>query len=101
MDRNPSRPARRTALTLAILCLAGALLAPVAVYLFGSTVMGPYEGDGGLAGFSASVFAAAVEGKAGALALVLTPAGLLLTWWLVFQLLRRTRSGPKEQADNP
>lgn len=101
MDRKTSRPGRRTALTLLILCLAGALLAPVAVYLFGSTVMGPYEGDGGIGSFTAGVFAAAADGKPGALALLLSPAALVLTWWLIFLLLGRARPENETEIDNP
>jgi len=95
------RPGYRTAMLLLIACLAGALLAPVTVYLFGSTVMGPYEGAGGLGGFTASVFSAAADGKPGALALLLTPAGLALTWYLVARLLRLRGDEPEGDADNP
>jgi len=89
VDRKTPRPKSRTALTLLIVCLTGALLAPVAVYVFGTTVMGPYEGEGGLGGLAGSVFSAAAELKVGALALLLAPAGLVLTWWLIFHMLRR------------
>ena len=99
MEPNTSPRARGTALTLLLLCLAGALLAPVAVYLFGSSLMGPYEGDGGLAGFMTGVFSAAVECHYGALALLLTPAGLVLTWWLIFQLLKPKRLDPEIDTD--
>ena len=100
MARNSSRPAPRTALTLLILCVAGVLLAPVAVYLFGSTVMGPYEGDGGFMRFAGSVFSAAAGGRPGALALLLTPAGLVLTWWLIFRLLRRRPANVEPTENN-
>ena len=100
MDRNTPRPARRTALTLLALCLVGALLTPVAVYLFGSTVMGPYEGDGGFGSFAGSVFSAAAGGKPGALALLLTPTGLVLTWWLIIRLLRRAPADTETPENN-
>jgi hypothetical protein len=100
MEPMPPRPAGRTTLTLLIACLIGAIVAPAAVYLFGSAVMGPYEGDGGLGGFASSVFSAAAQGKTGALALLLAPAGLILTWWLIFFLLRRASTDRPDDSDN-
>jgi hypothetical protein len=84
----------RGGMLIAGLCLAGALLVPFAVYLFGSTLMGPYEGEAGLAGFLAAVFSDVFRARAGALALVLSPAAFVLLWWLIFHLLRQPQTRP-------
>ncbi len=65
-----------------------ALLAPVVVYLFGSALMGPYEGPGGLGGFVGHVYGQALAGKTSAIALMLSPTLALLTWWGLAGYLR-------------
>lgn len=92
--------AGRSLLLFAVLSLLGVLLAPLVVYWFGSTVMGPYEGDSGLSGFLASIYSAAWAARPGALALILSPAGLLLTWWLVVKLLLSSRSTVESDGNN-
>ena len=80
--------------SLAILIL-GALIAPVAVYLFGANLIAPYEGEGGLPGFLGSVYGAALDGSPAAWGLLLSPAAFVLTWWGVFRVLRATRRQPE------
>jgi hypothetical protein len=92
--------AGRSLLLLFVLSLLGVLLAPLVVYWFGSTVMAPYEGDSGLSGFLASVYSAALAARPGALALILSPAGLLLTWWLIFKLLSVSRNTLESDDNN-
>ncbi len=82
---------KRSTVILLGLCLLAALLAPVAVYLFGSAVMGPYEGTGGLGGFVGQVYSQAFAGKTSALALMLSPALALLTWWGLARYLRPSK----------
>lgn len=86
------RPLRRLIITLLTIIAGGAVLAPVAVYVFGTTLLAPYEGDGGVLGFLGSVYGDAWQGKAAAWGLLLSPTAFLLTWWAVFRLLRAGRT---------
>jgi len=92
-DPEASNPIkRRSALTSSLYILVlGAVIAPVAVYLFGSLLIAPYAGEGGLVGFLSSVYGDAARGEAAAWALLLSPASLILTWWLVVQARRSMR----------
>ena len=81
--------------TLLMLVLAGFLLAPIAVYIFGVNLFAPYEGDGGLPGFLGSVYGDALRGEPAAWALLLTPAAFVITWWAVFRLIRSGRAPAK------
>ena len=81
--------------TIAIVIVAGAVLAPVAVYVFGASLIAPYEGDGGALGFLGSVYGDALRGKLAAWALLLSPALFVLTWWAVVRLARSPDSAPK------
>ena len=76
--------------SIAIICL-GAVIAPVAVYLFGVLLIGPYEGEGRALGFLGSVYGDALAGSPAAWALLLSPAAMILTWWAVARALRATR----------
>lgn len=72
------------------LVLAGSLLGlgffvlPGAVYLVGQTVVGEYPADGGVLALAVNVWADMVRGNPLALALVLSPYGIV-------QLLRLSR----------
>lgn len=85
------RPLRRLIITLTVIIAGGAVLAPVAVYVFGTTLLAPYEGDGGAFGFVGSVYRDALQGEAAAWGLLLSPTAFILTWWAVFRLLRAGR----------
>ena len=100
MTNAQRQSAGRSLLLFAALSLLGVLLAPLVVYWFGSTVMGPYEGDSGLTGFLGSVYSAAWAARPGALALILSPAGLLLTWWLIFKFLLGSRHAGESNGKN-
>jgi hypothetical protein len=90
-------PKRRSVLTSSLYILVlGAVIAPVAVYLFGSLLIAPYAGEGGLAGFLTNVYGDAARGEAAAWGLLLSPATLILTWWLV---VRARRSMGRQRAD--
>ena len=67
------RPPFRVVSTL-ILVLSGFLMLPVLAFIVGQAVVGPYEGDGGFAGYLGTIVADIGRGKLGALALVTTPA---------------------------
>lgn len=90
-----SRPFGLSLPVIAIVIVAGAVLAPVAVYVFGANLIAPYEGDGGLLGFLGSVYGDALRGKLAAWALLLSPALFVLTWWAVLRLARTADSAPK------
>ena len=92
------RPLRRSLSTIAILVALSALVAPVAVYVFGVSLIAPYDGDGGMLGFLGNVYGDALHGRAAAWGLLLSPAALVLTWWAAFRLLRAGRRRP-ETAD--
>lgn len=85
---------RRRLYAIAALLIAGAILAPVAVYVFGVNLIAPYEGDGGMLGFLGSVYGEALNGKAAAWGLILSPAAFVLTWWAVYRLIRAGRATP-------
>lgn len=67
---------RESASGLALL-LFGLLLLPVAVYVIGGRVFGPYEGDG-LGGFFAGLMGRLADGNGSAWFLVLSPLLLVL-----------------------
>jgi hypothetical protein len=80
-------PARRWALLL-FLGIAGPLLLPVAAYVAGGRVVGPYPGSRGLASYLGDIYAEALQGSVLALAIVLGPLLVALAWALRRQLLR-------------
>ena len=87
---------RRGLLTLLAVVLGGALAVSGLTFAVGS-LMGTYEGEHGLWGFLGEVFGAALQGRPGALVLLLSPSLCLATWWLVFRLLRYR---PRTSADH-
>lgn len=88
------RPLRRLLYTIVIVVVVGAVLAPVAVYVFGVNLIAPYAGEDGALGFLGSVYSDAWQGKAAAWGLLLSPAAFVLTWWAVFRLLRAGKTAP-------
>ena len=93
-----SRPLGRTLKTFVMLLLAGILLAPVAVYVFGVNLIAPYEGDGGALGFLGSIYGEALNGEAAAWALILSPTLFVLTWWVALRLVRACKQPPRPDA---
>lgn len=87
-DPAPPKPRGRRLLTFGGLALGGAVALPIAVFLFGERFMEDYAGDG-LGGFLGTLLAELAGGDPAAWLLVVTPALLLATWWLVAQVLRR------------
>jgi len=74
----------------AMLLAAGLIVLPIIVYTFGQTVIGPYEGASGFAGFIGSIYAGVLSGQMEALLLVSSPALLFAIWYF----LPRTRHHP-------
>ena len=62
------------------LLLTGALFVPIAAYLIGSYIIGPYEGNGGLAGFLGTIYLSAGRGERAALVLILAPLLIVTVW---------------------
>lgn len=87
-----TQPLKRWGL-LAGLCLIGV---PVVIYIFGSLIVGPYQGDGGLLGMMAAMYVDALTGHPAALILLFAPAILVGIWIGVFfarnRLLRRANA---------
>lgn len=76
-----SHPRRwRWALLLAL--LAGTLLLPVAAYVAGGILVGPYEGNRGLASYFGALYRDAGRGRLPALLVLLGPAAGVLVWRL-------------------
>lgn len=96
-ERGPQRFGPIT--TAALITILGAVIAPVAVYLFGILIIAPYEGEGRLLGFLGSVYGDALAGEASAWALLLSPAALILTWWAVGRLWRTGRDLEKKRVN--
>ena len=88
------RRGRGLVYTIALIVGLGAIVAPAAVYLFGVTLIAPYEGEGGALGFLGTVYGDALAGSSAAWALLLSPAAFVFVWWAAFRLLRATRSQP-------
>lgn len=68
--------------------LACLISVPVLVYLFGSIVVGPYEGEGGLIGMMGSIYVDAITLQPSALVLLVSPLLLILVWKLSLRLRR-------------
>ena len=63
-------------------------MVPVVAYLVGGMAVGPYEGDGGLAGFLGSIYQSAGRGEQAALTLILSPVLIVSAWQLSLWLYR-------------
>lgn len=75
---------KRELIVLAVLLALGLFGLPPAIYWVGQHVIGDYGGDGGLGDLTEAIWAALLQGHAGAWLLVLSP-------YIVVQLLRAMR----------
>ena len=90
----------RTRLTnLLALLVTGTTVIPVAAYLVGHTVIGPYEGDYGLAGYLGSIYLAAWQGKKAALIIMLAPVLVAGAWLIGLRLYGRAHAATGTTAD--
>jgi hypothetical protein len=71
---------------LAAFCLIGV---PVIIYIFGSLIVGPYMGEGGLLGMLGTIYLEALTGHLSALILLFSPAILITIWIGVIHLCRK------------
>lgn len=92
----PNLPARRWAL-LVFLGIAGPLLVPIAAYVAGGRVAGPYPGARGLASYLGAIYADALQGGILALAIVLGPLLVALAWALRRSLVRGIARKPGDE----
>jgi len=76
----------------AALLVTGAVIIPVGAYLVGSVVVGPYEGENGLAGYLGTIYLAALGGERAALILILSPWLIVIVWKVGLQFVRRGRA---------
>lgn len=76
-----------------LLILTGLLFLPVCAYLVGLFVVGPYEGQSGMAGYLGTLYVSAWRGELAARLLLLTPLLLAITWLIGLRLYRLNRAG--------
>lgn len=86
-DAKPKTGLRRAVLTALSVLLGGGLAIAGLSFAVGS-LMSRYEGEGGFAGYLLTVFGDAFQGRPAALALLLSPAAMLLLWWVVIRFWR-------------
>jgi hypothetical protein len=93
---------RRYLITGTLLLLAGIYLLPLAIYMVGQLLAGPYEGSG-VVGYIGSIYRAALDGKLAAWSLILSPALIVIVWSGVFRLRRMNRHlvSEKNSAQDP
>lgn len=77
-----------------LLTLLSILLVPLLVYLGGTLLAGPYEGERGLAGLVSSVWRDGLSGRITALLLLFGPVLLVIIWRLAFLLRRLATAQP-------
>ncbi len=88
---------RRYLITGTLLLLAGIYLLPLAIYMVGQLLAGPYEGSGAL-GYIGSIYRAALDGKLAAWSLILSPVLIVMVWSGVFRLRRMNRHRISEKS---
>ena len=81
---------RSRALLLAMALLAGILLVPVAAYVWGGRLAGPYAGPRGLASYLGALYADAAQGRLLAWLVLAGPLLAVGVWPLRAFLLRRS-----------
>ncbi len=79
-----------------MLLILGFLVVPVATYLTGGRLIGPYAGQRGLASYLGMIYSDAGRGRIAALALVFGPLLGIGVWPLRAWILRRLNRGPVE-----
>lgn len=77
-SRRTIRPRVRRELVLAVALVGfGMFILPLAVYVVGQLVIGEYPADGGALALTADIWSSAIRGNPLALALVLSPYGIV------------------------
>jgi len=91
-------PWKKRLMSILALLLTGAVIIPVVAYLVGGYVVGPYAGDGGLAGYLGAIYLSAWHGERAALTLILTPILIVMVWLIGLRLFRRGRAGVRPET---
>jgi len=91
-------PWKRCLLNSLALLVTGAVFIPVGAYLVGRFVIGPYEGEHGLAGYLEMIYWSAWHGKQAALMLILGPMLIVGTWLVGLRISRYKRPGAKSET---
>jgi hypothetical protein len=85
----------------ALFTLFSLLLIPIAVFLGGWFLAGPYEGNAGVFGLTGSIYGDAIAGKPSALVLLAAPVLLIIIWKSAFllraQITNRARAAAGTQ----
>lgn len=81
-------PWKKRLIRIGALLLTGAIVVPAGAYIIGSTVIGPYEGNAGLAGYLGTIYLSAWRGERAALILILGPLLIVITWLIGRRLFR-------------
>ena len=89
------RPVAQLATLFAI---AGLILLPALIFVFGVLFAGSYEGSSGVFGFLGDLYADLLRGRPLAWAIAASPAALAGTWWLVARFAFRRRPEPGAEA---
>ncbi len=88
---NPSW--KKILIRIAALLFAGAVIIPVMAYLVGGTIVGSYEGNGGLAGYLGTIYLSTWHGERAALMLILAPLLIVVIWLTALRIFRHSHSG--------
>lgn len=87
---------KRSWILLAVLLAAGLVVFPVAAYVIGGRVVGPYAGPRGLASYLGAIYADAGRGSPLALLMLAGPLVGLGAWPVRSWLLRRAGQEPAD-----
>jgi hypothetical protein len=84
---------KKRLMNILALLVTGAVILPVGAYLVGGYIVGPYEGNSGLAGYLGTIYLSAWRGEQAALTLILAPLLIVAVWLIGLRLYRRGRTG--------
>ena len=97
-EATPTGGLRRWAMTVLSVLSGGGLAVAGLSFAVGS-LMSRYEGEGGFLGYLLTVFGDAFQGRPAALALLLSPAAMLLLWWIIIRFWRFRSSADIDTED--
>ena len=86
-------PWKKTLIRIGALLVVGAVIVPIMAYLVGGTIVGPYEGNSGLAGYLGTIYLSTWHGERAALTLILSPLLIIAIWLTALWLFRRSHAG--------
>ncbi len=94
-------PWKQSLMNVLALLVTGAVFIPIVAYLIGGYIVGPYEGENGLAGYLEVIYLSAGHGERAALTLILTPLLIVIAWLIGLRLFRRGQIGDTPgESDN-